>query len=164
MDGYLSRVEMMNDVMEHNIGGDFMLTAYPACFIKEENGYSVIFPDLNYLATCGQTFEEALTMAVDCLAGYLYWLQKDGEVAPAASPLDTIDPVEVARELEVSSEEVFVNIITVDVDEYAKTHFEKSVKKTLTIPAWLNAAALEQNINFSQVLQEALKTKLHRNY
>ncbi len=90
-----------------------MLSAYPACFIKEDNGYSVIFPDLNDLATCVNTLDEALAMAVDCLAAY------------------------------------------------AKTHFEKSVKKTLTIPAWPNTAALEQNINFSQVLQEALMTKLH---
>ncbi len=138
-----------------------MLSAYPACFFKEENGYSVIFPDLNDLATCGNTLDEALTMAVDGLAGYLYWLQKDGEVAPAASPIDKINLTEIAETLEVSTDEAFVNIVTVDVAEYAKTHFEKSVKKTLTIPAWLNSAALEQNINFSQVLQDALKAKLH---
>lgn len=52
-------------------------------------------------------------------------------------------------------------MVIVDVAEYAKANFEKSVKKTLTIPSWLNTAALEQNINFSQVLQEALKAKLH---
>ena len=138
-----------------------MLSAYPACFIKEENGYSVFFPDLNNLATCGDTLDAALSMAVDCLAGYLYWLQEDGEPAPAASPIDKINPTEIAKELEVSPDGAFVNIITVDVAEYAKTHFEKSVKKTLTIPAWLNKAALEQNINFSQVLQEALKAQLH---
>ncbi|MCM1092005.1 MAG: type II toxin-antitoxin system HicB family antitoxin [Butyrivibrio sp.] len=137
-----------------------MLSAYPACFIKESNGYSVIFPDLNYLATCGDTLDKALAMAVDCLAGYLYWLHKDGEAAPSASPIDKIDPVEVAEDLEISPKESFVNIITVDVEEYAKVHFEKSVKKTLTIPAWLNTAALEQNINFSQVLQEALLAKI----
>lgn len=138
-----------------------MLSAYPACFIKEENGYSVIFPDLNDLATCGSTLDEALAMAVDCLAGYLYWLKKDNETAPAPSPLDKIDPAEIAKDLDVSSDEAFVNIVTVDVEEYAKVHFEKAVKKTLTIPAWLNAAALEQNINFSQVLQEALKSRLN---
>ena len=138
-----------------------MLSAYPACFIKEETGYSVIFPDLNHLATCGDTLDEALAMAVDCLAGYLYWLQQDGENAPAPSPLDKIDSAQIAEELELSSNEAFINIVTVDVAEYAKTHFEKSVKKTLTIPAWLNTAALEQNINFSQVLQDALKSRLH---
>ena len=52
-------------------------------------------------------------------------------------------------------------MVAVDVAAYAKAHFEKSVKKTLTIPAWLNAAALERNINFSQVLQDALMNQLH---
>jgi len=138
-----------------------MLSAYPACFIKEENGYSVIFPDLDHLATCGHTLDEALAMAVDCLAGYLHWLEKDGEAAPAASPIEKINLAEVAEESDISPDEAFVNIVTVDVAEYAKTHFEKSVKKTLTIPAWLNKAALEQNINFSQTLQDALKAQLH---
>ena len=56
--------------------------------------------------------------------------------------------------------DVFVNMVSVDVASYAKDHFEKSVKKTLTIPAWLNDLAVECNINFSQVLQEALIAKL----
>ena len=138
-----------------------MLSAYPACFFKEENGYSVIFPDLNNLATCGNTLDEALAMAVDCLAGYLFWLQKDEETFPKSSTPNEINIAKIAEELEVSDKSAFINIITVDVAAYAKIHFEKSVKKTLTIPAWLNTAALEQNINFSQVLQEALMSKLH---
>ena len=64
------------------------------------------------------------------------------------------------RELEIESEEFFVNMIAVDVKEYAKVHFEKAAKKTLTIPAWLNKLALEHGINFSQVLQEALTERL----
>lgn len=138
-----------------------MLSAYPACFFKEKNGYSVIFPDLNWLSTCGETLDEAFTMAVDCLAGYLYTCQRDGELVPAPSPMYKINPVDVAKDLEEDCGEAFVNMVTVDVAEYAKAHFEKSVKKTLTIPAWLNTAALEQNINFSQVLQDALKKQLH---
>jgi predicted RNase H-like HicB family nuclease len=138
-----------------------MLSAYPACFFKEETGYSVIFPDLNYLSTCGATLDEALSSAVDCLAGYLYWLQKDSAEFPPASSLSSINLTSVAEELEVSPEDAFINIITVDVNEYAKTHFEKSVKKTLSIPAWLNNAALERHINFSQVLQEALLQKMN---
>ena len=138
-----------------------MLSAYPACFLKEESGYSVIFPDLNHLATCGETLDEAFAMAVDCLAGYLHWLQKDGEEAPVPSSMDKINLSDIAKELELEPSEAFVNMVTVDVAEYAKAHFEKSVKKTLTIPAWLNTAALEQNINFSPVLQEALKERLH---
>ena len=56
-----------------------MLSIYPACFFKEDNGYSVIFPDLNYLATQGDTLEDAVAMAVDCLAGYLYTAKRDNE-------------------------------------------------------------------------------------
>lgn len=106
------------------------------------------------------TLDESFNMAVDCLAGYLYWLQKDGELAPAASPIEKINVTALAKELEVSPDNAFVNIVTVDVAEYAKVHFEKSVKKTLTIPAWLNERALAMNINFSQVLQEALLNKI----
>lgn len=138
-----------------------MLSAYPACFFKEDNGYSVIFPDLNFLSTCGETLDEALAMAVDCLAGYLYGLQRDHEEAPVASSMDAVHLGDIAKELEVSFDGAFVNLVTVDVTEYAKIHFEKSVKKTLTIPAWLNTAALEQGINFSQVLQDALKKQLN---
>ncbi len=138
-----------------------MLSSYPACFLKEENGYSVIFPDLNDLATCGETLDEAFVMAVDCLAGYLYNLWEEGKKAPSASQLSQIKPLEIAEGLEVSPEEAFANLIMVDVEEYAKNHFEKPVKKTLTIPAWLNDAAKKQNINFSQVFQDALKAQLH---
>ena len=49
-----------------------MLSVYPACFFKEGNGYSVIFPDLNWLATQGDTLQEAMEMAIDCLAGYIH--------------------------------------------------------------------------------------------
>ncbi|MGN0711167.1 MAG: type II toxin-antitoxin system HicB family antitoxin [Anaerovoracaceae bacterium] len=137
-----------------------MLSAYPACFFKEENGYSVVFSDLDFLATCGENLDKALYMAVDCLAGYLYLLKKNGEKFPEPSGINEIDIKKIAEEIEFAGNECFVNMVTVDVEEYAKAHFEKSVKKTLTIPAWLNNAAIEQNINFSQVLQEALKRKL----
>lgn len=137
-----------------------MLSAYPACFFKEENGYSVIFPGLNHLATCGETLDEALAMAIDSLAGYLYLLRKDGEIAPDPLPMNEVNLSDIAKELEIESTESFINMVTVDVAEYARTHFERSVKKTLTIPAWLNAAAIERHINFSQVLQEALMQKM----
>ena len=140
-----------------------MLSVYPACFCKEENGYSIFFPDLNWLATCGDTLEDAMEMAVECLASYLYIAQRDGEDVPAPSSLVNIDPVAVAKELDpdLPVGEAIVNLVSVDVAEYAKKHFEKSVKKTLSIPAWLNEAAVAQGVNFSQVLQRALKEQLH---
>ena len=137
-----------------------MLSTYPACFFKEGTGYSVIFPDLNYLATCGETLDEAQIMAVDCLAGRLYLMCQDKETFPEPSALEDIDLSDVCRELEISPTESFVNFITVDFSEYAKTHFEKTVRKVITIPSWLNAAAQDHNINFSQVLQDTLKERL----
>lgn len=139
-----------------------MLSMYPACFFHENNCYSVVFPDLNWLSTQGDTLEEAMEMAVDCLAGYLHTCQMDGDIIPSPSKLSDIDPIAVARELDPDAPlcESFVNMISVDVALYAKEHFQKSVKKTLTIPAWLNKAALEQGINFSKVLQEALLSKI----
>ena len=138
-----------------------LLSIYPACFFKEENGYCVIFPDLDNLATCGENLEEAMSMAVDCLAGYLYALKQDGKAMPTPSDLQAIRIEHVVRELEIDDvQESFVNLVSVDVPSYAKAHFERSVKKTLTIPEWLNNAALEKGINFSQVLQEALKQRL----
>ena len=145
-------------------GGAFICYQYiQHVFFHENDSYSVIFRDLNYLATQGDTFEEAMEMAVDCLAGYLYTCQMDGDNIQKPSKLSDINPQAVAKELdpECSMCEAFVNIVSVDVDLYAKEHFEKSVKKTLTIPAWLNNAALEKGINFSQVLQEALKVQLN---
>lgn len=134
-----------------------MLSMYPACFYKEkEGGYSVIFPVLG-IATCGDNLNEAMNMAVDCLAGYLYELKISNQAAPEPPALESID---VNAEYD-EYESAFVNMVTVDVDEYAKKHFEKSVKKTLTIPSWLNDLAVENGINFSQVLQMALKEQLH---
>lgn len=139
-----------------------MLSMYPACFYKEEDGYSVIFPDLNWLATQGDTIEDAMEMAVECLAGYLYTCKMDGDTIPAPSKMSDIDPVAVSKQVAPDEPigEAFVNIISVDAESYAKQHFEKSVRKTLTIPSWLNTAALEMDINFSQVLQEALLAKV----
>lgn len=138
-----------------------MLSIYPACFFKEESGYCVVFPDLDNLSTCGESLEEAMTMAVDCLAGYLYSLKQERKAAPAPSDMQSIHMDRIARELEIDdAQESFVNLVSVDVASYARTHFERSVKKTLTIPEWLNNAALEKGLNFSQVLQDALKQRL----
>ena len=106
--------------------------------------------------------QEAMGMAIDCLAGYIHTCKRDNEPLPEPSGLSDIDPLAIAKELDPDSPpcESFVNMVSVDVEAYAKEHFEKSVKKTLSIPAWLNKAALEQGINFSQTLQEALLAKL----
>ena len=142
-----------------------MLSIYPACFFKATTGYSVIFPDLEngLLSTCGENLEDAMSMAIDCLAGYLYDCEKDGDTIPPASNLSDVNLMEIGQNTydnETDYSQSFVTMVSVDVAAYAKKIFERPVKKTLTIPFWLNEAALEKNINFSQVLQEALLVKL----
>lgn len=123
---------------------------YPAVFTPEEEGYSVYFPDLEGCYTCGDDLQDAIIMAEDVLAFYLYDEEAEGNSIPL--PSQTSD-------IKLSSGE-FVNYIACDTIEYAKMHNNKAVKKTLTIPEWLNEIAVRQNINFSQVLQEALMEKV----
>lgn len=138
-----------------------MLSAYPACFFKEKNGaYSVIFPDLN-LATCGDNLNQALDKSVELLADFLYQAKLDKDKIPTPSDITTIDMKKIAKELDSDDYDGFVNLVMVDVEDYAKKHFEKSVKKTLTIPSWLNTLAVENNINFSRTLQNALRKELN---
>lgn len=137
-----------------------MLSIYPAIFYKEKNGYSVIFPDFNYLSTCGENLNDAMEMAIDCLAGYLYTAKLDDDKLPKPSKIDDIHPIDIANIIGFDGKDSFINLISVDLEDYAKTHFNKSVKKTLTISEWLNREATKKNINFSKVLQEALIAKL----
>lgn len=126
--------------------------AYPAVFTPEESGgFSVSFPDLEGCHTCGDDMADAIMMAEDVLALILYGYEHDEREIPAPSE---------SSDIYLENGE-FVNFISCDTMTYRKMYNNKSVKKTLTIPEWLNSAALEQNINFSQVLQDALKMQLH---
>lgn len=125
--------------------------AYPAIFTPEEDGsFSIIFPDLEGCYTCGDSLEDGIEMAEDALALVLYGYEKDGRPIPAASDPST---------LSVSGND-FVNYIACDTMEYRKMYNNKAIKKTLTIPEWLNEAASAMGLNFSQVLQEALLQKI----
>ena len=139
-----------------------MLSIYPAIYYREkDNTYSVVFPDLNHLSTFGSTYQEATEMAIDCLAGYLYELKQSGEPFPAPTPQNKVNiKAEADDDDDYTEEDITVTMVNVDVDEYAKKHFNKSVKKTLSIPRWLNDRAVSAGINFSQLLQNALKAEL----
>ena len=127
-----------------------MKYVYPAVFKKEEKGYSVFFPDLEDCYTCGDDLEDALRMAKDVLAFTLYDHEKYSKAIPEPSDLKTV----------AVADDEFVNYIVCDTIEYRKMHNNKSVKKTLTVPEWLNEEATAKGINFSAVLQEALKMQL----
>ena len=140
-----------------------MLSMYPAIFYKNDlGGYTVIFPDLKYAITEGKDEFEAMEMAVDCLAGYLYTALIDEEEIPKPSDLQDINLKDFLKEKDTDINEAFKTLVTVEVEEYSKCHFKKSVRKTLTIPAWLDREARKAKINFSKTLQEALLQKLHQ--
>jgi len=123
---------------------------YPAIFKPEEKGYSIEFPDLEGCYTCGESLEEGLEMARDVLALVLYGYEKEGRVIPEPSERETIH---------ITGQE-FVNYVICDTMVYRRMYSNKAVKKTLTLPEWLNEEAIAMGINFSQVLQEALMMKL----
>ncbi|MFV0414172.1 MAG: type II toxin-antitoxin system HicB family antitoxin [Oscillospiraceae bacterium] len=129
-----------------------MKYVYPACFYKEEDGrYSVSFPDLG-IATYGDNIADAMEMAADAVAGWVLESLEHGDKIPMPSALD-----------EVKADEQpggFVSLVYTDIDRHKANHEEKPVKKTLTIPSWLNQAAEKKNINFSATLKEALIEKL----
>ncbi len=139
-----------------------MLSIYPAIFYTEESGKcSVIFPDLNHLSTCGDDMQEAMEMAVDCLAGYLFTEKLDGNKLPAPTPLDKVDPFCEDEDDEDKAMPRFVNLVSVDVEAYAAQHFNKSVKRTVSIPQWLNSRAVAKKVNVSKILQKALMKELN---
>lgn len=124
---------------------------YPAVFTAEGNGlYSVVFPDLESCYTSGEGLADGMLNAQDVLALTLYGYEERHQVVPEATPINEVS----------HDEKSFVTYVEADTLEYQKKFNKKSVKKTLTIPEWLNDAAVRANVNFSQVLQEALKEKL----
>jgi len=129
---------------------------YPAQFVKEENGqYSVDFPDLESCYTSGDDLSEAISMAEDVLAYVLYDYEKEGREIPEPSNINVMrDEIRLA-------ENEFINYIHCDTIEYQKRNSNKAVKKTLTIPEWLNEMATRDGLNFSKILQEALMSKLN---
>lgn len=121
---------------------------YPAVFTYED-GYeiAVTFPDLPGCATSGADDADALAMAKEALGGHLYCMEEDGDEIPLATPLKEVKPEGNRRAVLI---DVFMPAIRLAQNN-------RSVNRTVTLPAWLNAAALERGVNFSQVLQEALK-------
>ena len=124
---------------------------YPAILTQEAGGYSIRFPDFDSCYTSAQTLEEGMEMANDVLCLTLYGLEEDGGTIPAASPIKTVQ----------AGEAEFVTLVSCDTIEYRKFYDNKAVKKTLTIPAWLNTMAERQGVNFSMTLQSALKQELN---
>lgn len=126
-----------------------MKTAYPAVLTPaKEGGYVIRIPDLD-IATQGETVAEAIDMARDAASLWAISMQDLGEEVPEAESFT----------LPHKRNEI-VALIDVDFDEYRKMHDMRSIRKNVTIPAYLEYAAEQAGINFSRVLQDALKKEL----
>ena len=124
---------------------------YPAVFQGEEGGgFSIFFPDVDGCITQGEDMNDGYKMAFDALGNMLSYLYEQRKTIPQPS-----SPWQIRLE-----EGQFLVVIEFDMLEYKRRFDSRAVKKTLTIPSWLNELAMRQNINFSQVLQEALMTKV----
>lgn len=125
-----------------------MKLIYPAIFTPctSHNGYTVEVPDLPGCVSEGKTLEEAIAMGTDAASGWVLDELEDGNRAP--NPTDIF-------QLEVP-EGSFANLLVLDMDAYAAKYGEKIVRKNVSLPAWLNTFAENQNINFSQELQKSL--------
>ena len=124
---------------------------YPAIFVCEPGQeIAVLFPDLD-CATSGVDEADALLSARELLGCVLFGLEEDGEAIPSPTPLADIHPKDNER----------VALVDVHMPSIRNAQVNKAVNRTVTLPAWLNAAAIEHGVNFSQVLQDALKSQLH---
>lgn len=126
-----------------------MKLVYPAVFTPYEDGsggYAVEFPDLPGCVTGGDDMAEAVFMAEDAASGWVLTELEDGKAAPKATEI---------RDVAYGADQ-FVSLIALDMDAYAAKYGSNAVKKTLTIPAWLNTFVEQNGISCSKVLQEAL--------
>ena len=128
-----------------------MKYVYPAIFAEEDGVYNVRFPDFSECLTFGENMADALEMAQDVLCLHLYNLEEEKAEIPEAADMAM---------LEVAPGEI-VSLVVCDTLEYRKFYGKQAVKKTVSIPAWLNTMAEAANINFSSILQQGLKAQLN---
>lgn len=124
---------------------------YPAIFHPEDVGYSVTVPDLDGCVSEGDSLEEAYEMITDAIGLCITDMLENGKVAPIASSPQSIK----------HNSDDFVMLVEFDQLAYMRRHDTKAIKKTLTIPSWLNTMAEENHLNFSGILQDALKDQLN---
>ncbi|WP_405722155.1 type II toxin-antitoxin system HicB family antitoxin [Anaerovibrio slackiae] len=122
---------------------------YPAIFQNEDIGYSAIIPDIPGCMTQGDSLGETLDMIQEAIGLMLE------ETEPSDYPAPSL-PENIQTE-----KGQFVMMVSFNKLEYDKKYHSRSITKTLSIPEWLNTAALKRNINFSNVLQNALIRELN---
>ncbi len=127
-----------------------MKNSYPIVLTPDEKGYTVFIPDFN-INTEGDSLTEAIEMARDAIGLMGIDMEDDGESIP---------PARSAKDIKPARGEI-VSLVDVDFTEYRRKSETKTVKKNCTLPSWLCYEAEKANINFSQLLQTALKKELN---
>ena len=129
-----------------------MKYAYPAVFTyeKSEGVYYVRFPDIKNCFNDGRSVAEALEMGEDALTLMLCQMEDDGIGLP--------EPTDI-KKISLGENET-ATLVFADTDEYRRENDTRAVKKTLSIPRWLDVMAVKKGVNFSAVLQKALKEEL----
>lgn len=139
------------------------MLVYPAIFYKAiEGGYVVIFPDFNNGGTQGETLDEAMEMSQDYIGTWLYDDYIQGKELPKPSNINDIslDIAEDEKEYYIPGES-FKSLVALDMKKYVRECKNQVVRKNVSIPSWLNEIAKRYNLNFSNLLQEAIKKELN---
>lgn len=128
-----------------------MNLVYPAVFYPCEvnPGFTVVVPDLPGCVSEGDSLANAIAMGKDAASSWILGELEDGNEVPSASHIGDVHP-----DPEIG--EGFVSLLSLDMDTYATKYGRKSIRKNLTIPAWLNTFADAEQLNVSKVLQDAL--------
>ena len=128
-----------------------MKNAYPIVMTQGKKFIVVFIPDFN-INTQGEDVPDAIEMARDAIGLMGIDMQDDGEALPEASSLASVQAD--------APEGALVSLVDVDFAEYRRQNDMRAVKKNCTIPSWLNFEAERAGVNFSAVLQAALKKTL----
>ena len=128
-----------------------MNLVYPAVFYPDPDSlaFAVTVPDLPGCVSGGDSLASAIAMGEDAASGWILGELEDGNEVPPASDIKDIHP-----DPEIG--DGFVSLLSLNMDAYAAKYGSKSVRKNLTIPAWLNTFAEAEQLNISKVLQDAL--------
>jgi toxin-antitoxin system, antitoxin component, hicB family len=125
---------------------------YYAVFEKTEEGYNIYYPDLPGCLSCAETIDEALYMSKDALEGYLLISEEDGDELKEPSSY-----YELSKKLKKNE---MLQLVVADTDFVRLREMNKSVNKMVTLPKWIIELGKEKKLNFSQILQNALKKEL----
>lgn len=127
-----------------------MKYVYTAVFTPVDDGMCVSVPDLPGCMTGGSDLADALAMIEDAACMWLWDAENKNEPIPSATPL---------MQVQVEAPQI-KSLVLLDTDAFRRANDNRAVKKTLTIPSWLNAEAERAGVNFSQILQDGLKSRL----